>query len=47
MAPELVKKGSYNKSVDVWACGVILFKLLTGIFPFRGNVEKDLCKKIC
>ncbi|CAD8097236.1 unnamed protein product [Paramecium sonneborni] len=47
MAPELVKKNAYDQSVDVWACGVILFKILTGVFPFRGNSEKDLYKKIC
>ncbi|CAK59998.1 unnamed protein product (macronuclear) [Paramecium tetraurelia] len=47
MAPELVKKSSYDQSVDVWACGVILYKIVTGVFPFRGNSEKDLSKKIC
>ncbi|CAD8210474.1 unnamed protein product [Paramecium pentaurelia] len=47
MAPELVKKSAYDQSVDVWACGVILFKILTGVFPFRGNSEKDLNRKIC
>ncbi|CAD8105742.1 unnamed protein product [Paramecium sonneborni] len=47
MAPELVKKGTYDQSVDIWACGVILFKIVTGVFPFRGNSEKDLNKKIC
>ncbi|CAD8189541.1 unnamed protein product [Paramecium pentaurelia] len=47
MAPELVKKGSYDQSVDIWACGIILFKMVTGVFPFRGNSEKDLNKKIC
>ncbi|CAD8097618.1 unnamed protein product [Paramecium primaurelia] len=47
MAPELVKKGSYDQSVDIWACGIILYKMVTGVFPFRGNSEKDLSKKIC
>jgi MAP/microtubule affinity-regulating kinase len=47
MAPELVKKSSYDQSVDTWACGIILYKILTGVFPFRGNSEKDLFKKIC
>lgn len=47
MAPELVKKISYDESVDTWACGIILYKILTGVFPFRGNSEKDLFKKIC
>jgi MAP/microtubule affinity-regulating kinase len=54
MSPEIVKKQSYAFGADVWACGVILFKLLTGVFPFRGtlvssipgNSEKDLFRKI-
>lgn len=46
MAPEIVKKAPYDLAVDVWSCGIVLFKLLTGVFPFRGNSEKDLNKKI-
>lgn len=46
MAPEIIKKAGYSFGADVWACGIILYKLLTGVFPFRGNSEKDLFKKI-
>lgn len=46
MAPELVKKASYDSGVDIWACGIILYKILTGVFPFRAANEKDLAKKI-
>lgn len=38
MAPEVLKKESfYPKKADVWAVGVVAFKLLTGTTPFRGN----------
>lgn len=46
MAPEIIKKMGYSFGADVWACGIILYKLLTGVFPFRGNSEKDLFRKI-
>lgn len=47
MAPEIVgKKEYYGPPVDIWAAGVLLFVLLTGIFPFRANNDKELYKKI-
>ncbi|CAK61992.1 unnamed protein product (macronuclear) [Paramecium tetraurelia] len=46
MAPELIKQQNYDNKVDVWACGVILFRLLTGLFPFKGNNDAELNKKI-
>ncbi|KAM3144080.1 hypothetical protein pb186bvf_003844 [Paramecium bursaria] len=47
MAPEIVRKVvSYSYEVDIWACGVILFYLLTSQFPFKANSEKELYSKI-
>ncbi len=35
MAPELISRKEYSGPlVDVWALGVILYKLMTGFFPF-------------
>jgi MAP/microtubule affinity-regulating kinase len=35
MAPEIVNKLHYRgKPVDIWALGVVLYKLLTGEYPF-------------
>ena len=35
MAPEILKGSSYNKSVDIWSIGIILYELLFGANPFN------------
>ena len=43
MAPEITKKRDYEGNpVDIWACGVLLYVMLAGQFPFRGTSEQDL-----
>jgi hypothetical protein len=44
MAPE-VKNGNYGRSVDVYACGVILFEMLTGHPPFDGETPAEVLMK--
>lgn len=47
MAPEIVTKSPYlGKPADIWALGVLIYKLLTGIFPFKGNTDEELFTKI-
>lgn len=47
MAPEIVTKKDYlGPPVDVWACGVILYIMLVGTFPFRAADDKTLYNKI-
>lgn len=48
MAPEIVSKKEYcGPPADIWALGVLFFALLCGRFPFRGQNDKELYKKIC
>ena len=47
MAPEITRKKDYEGApVDMWACGVLLYVMLVGSFPFRGTSEQDLYLKI-
>eukprot|EP00427_Karlodinium_veneficum_P002351 CAMPEP_0169177106 /NCGR_PEP_ID=MMETSP1015-20121227/66323_1 /TAXON_ID=342587 /ORGANISM="Karlodinium micrum, Strain CCMP2283" /LENGTH=106 /DNA_ID=CAMNT_0009251851 /DNA_START=126 /DNA_END=443 /DNA_ORIENTATION=+ len=49
MAPEVLAR-KYNLACDLWACGVILFELLSGKLPFRGHnfeeIERQILKTI-
>uniref|UniRef100_A0A6T6BGW8 Protein kinase domain-containing protein n=1 Tax=Compsopogon caeruleus TaxID=31354 RepID=A0A6T6BGW8_9RHOD len=40
-APEIYEKKMYGTQVDVWACGVVLYILLSGKFPFWGRSEHE------
>ena len=47
MSPEIVSKREYyGGPSDLWACGILLYNLLCGTFPFKSSFEKDLYKKI-
>ena len=45
IAPEVLKK-EYSFEVDVWSCGVMMYKLLTGVYPFNGANQKYLFENI-
>ena len=38
MAPEIVNRKDYTYYVDVWALGVLLFKMCSSHFPYKGNL---------
>lgn len=40
LAPEIVEGFPYNKNVDIWSAGVILFNMLTGTQPFS-SVDRE------
>lgn len=47
MAPEIVSRREYRgQPADMWAVGVLLYTLLCGAHPFRGDGEKELFRRI-
>jgi len=38
MPPEIVQKREYiGHPADIWSCGILLYTLLCGFFPFKGK----------
>jgi serine/threonine protein kinase len=47
MAPEIVSRMEYyGPPADIWAAGVLLFCLLNGFFPFKGQTDAELYRRI-
>jgi serine/threonine protein kinase len=44
MAPE-IGSGKYNKPIDVYAIGVILYEMITGRVPFEGETVNEVLMK--
>jgi len=44
MAPE-IKSGNYTQSIDIYACGVMLYEMLTGHPPFEGETPGEVLWK--
>ncbi|ESN93786.1 hypothetical protein HELRODRAFT_115447 [Helobdella robusta] len=44
LAPEVLKNKRYNRSLDMWSVGVILYVSLSGTFPF--NEDEDISDQI-
>ncbi len=44
MAPE-IGKGEYGKEIDIYALGVMLYELATGVVPFDGESSQEIIMK--
>jgi len=45
-APEMIKEEEQGLPIDTWALGNILFKMLTGVVPFKGSQPNKVYQDI-
>mmetsp|Transcript_23453 Transcript_23453/g.23413 ORF Transcript_23453/g.23413 Transcript_23453/m.23413 type:complete len:92 (-) Transcript_23453:29-304(-) len=47
MSPQIVQRREYHGlPADIWACGILLFTMFCGRFPFKGSSDRELYRKI-
>lgn len=46
IAPEVVNGVSQSSAVDWWTLGILIYEMLTGTTPFKGNVADETFHKI-
>jgi serine/threonine protein kinase len=46
MAPEILGGGGYDYRVDIWGLGILLYELIHGFSPFKGENTADIFMKI-
>ncbi|XP_077961704.1 protein kinase D4 [Gasterosteus aculeatus] len=44
LAPEVISNNGYNRSLDMWSVGVVMYVSLSGTFPF--NEDEDIRQQI-
>ena len=45
LAPEILAK-KYNEKCDLWSTGVVVFMILTGSPPFKGETIQEILESI-
>lgn len=46
MAPEMLFESEYDEKIDIWALGILLYEMLHGIAPFKGETAAEVKEKM-
>jgi len=46
MAPEMIQKKPYDYKIDIWALGILLFELIQGFAPFKGESGEEVISEM-
>ena len=46
MAPEIVNQHNYDKAIDIWSLGILLYELIHGFSPFRAVNKKNSSNEV-
>jgi serine/threonine-protein kinase len=44
MAPEQIKKEAIDQRADIYACGIMLYEMMTGTTPFEGDTDVEIMR---
>lgn len=46
MSPEMVQNKPYDSKIDIWALGILLFEMVSGKAPFKGNSPQEVLNQM-